>query len=355
MIIQRWRVFVAISLSVGLLTMLSSLSFAADAKKAPAVASELALLQTIPVGGTGGWDYICADSKARRLYVPRGTHTQILDLDTGAVLGDIADTNGVHGVALAPDQGLGFTSNGKDGTVSVFDVKTFKVSKIIKVGTKPDAIMYDRASKHILAINHGGGTVSVIDPAALDKEPITITVGGTLEFAVGDGAGHVFVNVEDKDETVEIDSKTNQVLAHWALAPGKAPTGLALDNRNHRLFVGCGNEKMVVLDSESGKVLATTDVGKGVDGAAFDRRLGAALSSNGKDGTVSVVRETSPGKFETVQTVKTFKGAKTIAMDTQKHQAVLPCKVPDGKGGETFGFVVVAQRSGRGSRSRASQ
>ncbi len=341
MIMQRWRVLIAVSLLAGLLAVVSSVSIAAEGKKALPVAAQLALLRTMPVGGTGGWDYICADSRGRRLYVPRGTHTQILDLDTGAVLGDIADTNGVHGVALAPEQGLGFTSNGKDGTVSVFDVKTFKVSKVIKVGLKPDPIMYDRASKHVLAINHGDGTVSVIDPAALDKEPVTITVGGTLEFAVGDGAGHVFVNVEDKDETVEIDSKENKVLAHWPVAPGKAPAGLAIDARNHRLFVGCGNETLVVLDSESGKVLGTAQVGKGVDGVVFDRRLGGALSSNGKDGTISVVKETSPGKFETVQTVKTIKGAKTIGLDTQKHVAVLPCKVPDGKGGETFGIIVV--------------
>lgn len=340
MVMQRRRLLVAVSLLAGFFAAVSSVSAAAEGKKAPPVAAQLALLRTMPVGGTGGWDYLCADSRARRLYVPRATHTQILDLDTGAVVGDIPDTNGVHGVALAPDQGLGFTSNGKDGTVSVFDVKTFKVSKTIKVGTKPDAIMYDSASKHILAINHGSGDVSVIDPAALDKETVKIPVGGTLEFAVGDGAGHVFVNVEDKDETVEIDSKENKVLAHWPLAPGKAPTGLALDRRNHRLFVGCGNEKMIVLDAESGKVLAAADVGKGVDGVVFDRRLGA-LSSNGKDGTVSVVRETSTGKFETALTVKTFKGAKTIAMDTQKHVAVLPCKVPDGNGADTFGIIVV--------------
>jgi len=337
-----------VSLFAGLLAI-SNLSAAVGADDA-AAAPKLTMLRTIPIGGTGGWDYICADGRARRLYLARSTHTQIVDLDTGSVLGDIADTNGVHGVALAPDQKLGFTSNGKDGTVTVFDLTTFKVVKVIKVGLKPDPIIYDRATKHILAINHGGGTVSVIDPAALDTAPVTIEVGGTLETAVGDGAGHVFVNVEDKDETVAIDTKANKVLAHWPLAPGQGPTGLAINARKHRLFVGCANEKMIILDSESGRIVATVNVGKGVDGVAFDRTLGAAMSSNGKDGTVSVVKETSDDKFENVQTVTTIKRAKTIAMDSQKHQAVLPCNVPDGKGGETFGVVVVGVAEAGGAK-----
>ena len=314
MTIMRWRDLVPVAAFASLVTVLSSLPAAAQDEAAP-----LALLKTMPVGGAGKWDYLYADARNRRLYVPRSTHTQVLDLDTGAVLGDIPDTKGVHGVALAPDQGLGFTSNGGDGTVTAFDLKTFKVAKIIKAGTKPDPIMYDRATKHILVINHGGGTVSVIDPADLEKEPVTIPVGGTLEFAVGDGAGHVFVNVEDKDETVEIDSKENKVLAHWPVAPGQGPAGLAIDARNHRLFVGCANEKLIVLDAESGKVLASPTIGKGCDGVVFNRRLGGALASCGKDAAVCVVKETSPGKFETVQTVQTIKGAKTIAVE--RHQA----------------------------------
>jgi YVTN family beta-propeller protein len=301
----------------------------------------LVLLKTIPIGGDGRWDYICVDSTAQRLYIPRTTHVQILDLEKGSVIGDIPNTNGVHGVAIVPEQNMGFTSNGRDNSVSVFDLKTFKVSKTIKTGRNPDAIIYDPASKHIMSINHSGGDVTVLDPSALDKEPVTIAVGGTLEFAVADGVGHVFVNVENKNEVVEIDSKTNQVLAHLPLSSGKSPTGLAIDIEHHRLFAGCGNQKMIVLDSQSGKVLAEVDIGRGVDGVAYEPTLGVAISANGRDGTVSVVKETSAGKFEVVNTPKTFNGARTITVDTTKHQALLPCNLPDGKGGQTFGIAVV--------------
>ena len=234
----------------------------------------MVLLKTISIGGEGRWDYICVDSAAQRLYIPRSTHVQILDLATEKVIGDVPGTNGVHGVALAPDQNLGFSSNGRDSTVSAFDLKTFEISKTIKTGRNPDAIIYDLASKHILSINHSGGDVTVIDPAALDKDPVTIAVGGTLEYAAADGTGHVFVNVENKNEVAEIDSETNQVLARWPLATGKGPTGLAIDVERHRLFAGCGNQKMIVLDSENGKVLAEVDIGRGVDGVAYEPTLG---------------------------------------------------------------------------------
>ncbi len=178
----------------------------------------------------------------------------------------------------------------------------------------------------------------MIDPAALDKEPVTIEVGGALEYAVADGAGHAFVNVEDKSEIVEIDTAANKVLARWALAPGEGPTGLALDTEHHQLFAGCdGNSKMIVVDSESGKQLAAVDIGKGVDGVAFDSTIGA-MSANGEDGTISVVRETSPGKFEVVETATTLKKARTISVDTATHHALLPTVDADGK---TFVIAVV--------------
>jgi DNA-binding beta-propeller fold protein YncE len=307
----------------------------------------IVLLKTIPIGGDGRWDYICVDPTAQRLYIPRSTHVQILDLATDKVIGDVPGTNGVHGVALAPEQNLGFSSNGRDSAVSAFDLKTFKVVKTIKTGRNPDAIIYDPASKHIMSINHSGGDVTVIDPAALDKDPVTIAVGGTLEFAATDEAGHVFVNVEDKNEVVQIDSKTNKVLAHWPLAEGKGPTGLAIDVKHHRLFAGCGNQKMIVLDSESGKVLATVEIGRGVDGVAYEPSLGVAMSANGRDGTVSVVRETAPGKFEVIGTPKTRSGARTITVDTNTHRALLPCMVPDEKGGQTFGIAVVGEKEAK--------
>jgi YVTN family beta-propeller protein len=310
--------------------------------------SQLKLLKTIPLGGEGRWDYLCVDSDARRLYVPRTTHVQVVDLDKGAVVGDIpkVSAKGAHGVALVPERNLGFISAGRDDCVIVFDLKTLKVTATIKTGANPDAILYDPASKHILTMNHTGGDITVIDPAALDKT-VTIPVGGKLEYAVADGAGNVFVCVEDKNEVVQIDSKANRVRAHWALAPGDEPTGLGMDLARQRLFAGCGNQKMVVLDSQTGKVLAAPAIGKGVDGVVYEPALGVALSANGKDGTVSVVKETSAGKFATIQTVKTLPGARTITVDAKTHAVLLPCMVPDGKGGQTFGIAVVGADKAR--------
>jgi len=328
-------------LPLGALSFLLGAAPTTPTTPAASAGPQFKLLKTIPTGGTGRWDYLGPDSDARRLYIPRSTHVQVIDLDKGTEIGDIPGTNGVHGVALAPDQKLGFASNGRDNAVSVFDLGTLKVTKTIKTGANPDAIIYDPASKHILSINHTGGNISVIDPAALDKEPITITVGGTLEAAVSDEEGHVFVNVEDKNEVVEIDSKENRVLAHWLLTPGTGPTGIALDREHHRLFSGCGNSKCIVLDSQTGKQVASIAVGRGIDGVAFEPTLGVAMTANGQDGTISVIKETAPGKLEVVQTVKTINGARTINLDTKLHQALLPCNVPDGKGGQTFGIAVV--------------
>ena len=244
-----------------------------DRKKRPSSG-----LKTISLGGKGRWDYLGVDGAARRLYVPRNNHVQVVDLDKGALVGDIlkVSTKVAHGVAVAPAQNLGFVTTGKDNVVVVFDLKTLKITTTIKTGSNPDGIIYDPASKHILAMNHSAGSITVIDPADLEKTA-TITVGGKLESAVADGAGMVFVCVEDKSEVVQIDSKANKVLARWSVEPGDGPTGLAIDTAHHRLFAGCGNQKMIVLDAKTGKILGTPAIGKGVDGAAFDPVLGVAL------------------------------------------------------------------------------
>jgi YVTN family beta-propeller protein len=305
----------------------------------------LSLIKTIPLGGDGKWDYLLVDAEARRLCLPRTTHLQIVDLAKGTLVGGIPNVSskGAHGVALAPEQGLGFVTAGKDGTVVAFNVKTLKITATIKAGANPDAIVYDPASKRVFAMDHAGGDVTVIDPANLDKTA-TIPVGGALEYAVADGAGHVFVAVKDKNEVVQIDSKADRVLKRWPLAPGTGPTGLAMDMKAGRLFAGCTNQKMVVLDAKTGDVLATPAIGKGVDGVAFETTLGIAVSANGKDGTASVVKEIAPGKFETIQTVKTLVGAKTITVDAKTRRFLLPCNVPDGKGGETFGIAVIGEK-----------
>jgi len=301
----------------------------------------LKILKTIKLGGKGKWDYLCLDAEARRLYVPRSDTVQVVDLDNGVLAGTIdnAGNSRVHGVALAPEQNLGLVTAGKDRCVNAFDLVRLKVTATVKTRGIPDFIVYDPASKHVFANHHGDGNITVIDPAALGNT-VTISVGGRLESGVADGAGHLFVCVQDKDEVVQIDSMTNKVLARWPLGTGKAPTGLAIDTQRMCLYAGCGNQQMVILDAKTGTILGTTPIGKNVDGVAFEPSLRLAMSANG-DGTASVVKETRTGKFETIQTVRTGAGVKTITIDPTTDQFLLPGNVPVGKGGVTFGIVVI--------------
>jgi DNA-binding beta-propeller fold protein YncE len=307
----------------------------------------LKVLKTIRLGGEGKWDYLCLDAEARRLYVPRSTTVQVVDLDNGVLAGTIANagSNRVHGVALAPEQNLGFITAGKDRCVNAFDLATLKITAPVQTRGIPDFIVYDPASKHLFANHHGDGHITVIDPAALGNT-VTISVGGRLESGVTDGAGQLFVCVQDKNEVVQIDSMTNKLLARWPLGTGKAPTGLAIDTQRMRVFAGCGNQQMVILDAKTGTILGTTPIGKNVDGVAFEPSLRLAVSANG-DGTASVVKETKTGKFETIQTVRTVPGAKTITIDPKTHQFLLPGKVPDGKGEATFGIVVLGAEAAK--------
>jgi DNA-binding beta-propeller fold protein YncE len=301
---------------------------------------QLKIVKTIPLGGEGKWDYLCLDAEARRLYLPRTDTVQVVDLDNGVLVNTIANAgrNRIHGVALAPERNLGFITAGRDRCVNAFDLTSLKITATVKTGGIPDCIVYDPASKRVFA-NHQDGDITVIDPAALDKT-VTISVEGRLETGVADGAGHLFVCVEDKNEIVQIDSKANKVLARWPLGTGQAPTGLAIDTQRMRLFAGCSNQQMVILDAQTGNILGTTPIGKNVDGVAFEPSLRLATSANG-DGTASVVKETATGKFETIKIVKTAPGAKTITIDPKTHQFLLPSNVPDGKGGVTFGIVVL--------------
>ena len=295
------------------------------------------LTKRIAVGGPAQWDYITVDADAHRLYLAQGVRIAVVDTAEGKLLGEVTGLSGAHGVALVPEMKKGFATSGKDKSVVVFDLETFKVLKTIPTGAdKPDAIVYDPASKRVFVCNGKVGPVTVIDPAALDAATTSIDVAGKLEFAAADGAGHVYVNVEDKSELVAINSKTMKVDGHWPLAPGEEPTGLAMDATARRLFVGCGNKKMVVVDADSGKIVATPTIGEGVDGVACDGKLGLALSANGKDATATVVN----AKGEVVQTVTTVKGARTIALDEKTHAVYLPAMIEqDGK--KTFGVVVL--------------
>ena len=279
------------------------------------------VLQKYEVGGEGRWDCLIVDAEARRLYVTRQTHVMVLDVDSGKVLGDIPDTQGVHGVALAPELGRGFTSNGGANTATIFDLKTLKSLETVKTGENPDAILFDPLTKRVFTFNGRSHDATAFD-AQSAKVLGTIPLEGKPEFAVSDGQGQVFVNIEDKSEVVRIDLKELKVTARWPLAPGEEPSGLALDAKNRRLFAACGNEKMVVLDADSGKIVSTVPIGKGVDAAAFDPETSDAFSSNG-EGTLTVVHEDDPAHFVVVQTVTTQRGARTMALDPKTHNVFL--------------------------------
>jgi DNA-binding beta-propeller fold protein YncE len=272
---------------------------------------------TYKVGGDGGWDYLTADAGARRIYISRGTHVMVLDADSGKSVGDIADTPGVHGIALAPELGRGFTSNGREGTVSIFDIKTLATSSKVKVGDNPDAILYDPATKRVFTFNGRSQDSTVID-AASGKVLGTIKLDGKPEFAASDAKGEIFVNIEDKSELTAIDPNKMEVKAKWPLAPCEEPSGLSIDRKNRRLFVGCGNKMMAIVDADSGKVLATPAIGDGVDATTFDPETGLAFASCGADGVLTVVKEEAPGKF-TAENVPTQKGARTLALDAKTH------------------------------------
>jgi len=290
-------------------------------------AKQYRVVDKLKVGGDGRWDLFAIYSATKRLFVPRSDHVLVVDAEKGAVLGQIDGTKGVHGVALVTALNRGFTSNGQDASMTVFDLKTFAVLGKVKAGTNPDEILYEPASKRILCFNGKSDDVTAVDAAAdLSKEISTdkLDLGGKPELSVADGTGQVFVNIEDKNEVVRFDAKTLKVTARWPLAPGEEPSGIAMDVAHKRLFCACGNKMLVVLDAETGKVLATPAIGDKVDGAAFDPTSGTAFTSNG-EGTLTAVRETSPGKFEVVQTLATMKSAKTMVLDPATHRIYLPC------------------------------
>lgn len=285
---------------------------------AAAGASGYRLLRTWKVGGEGGWDYLKVDSEARRFYISRSTKVLVVDADSGASIGEIPDTPGVHGIALAPDLGKGYTSNGKENTVSVFDLKTLKTLNKIKVGNRPDAILYDPATKRVFTFNAGSQDATAID-AAKGEVAGTIPLGGKPEFSVSDGKGTVFVNLEDKNQLFVLDPQKLTVKERWPLTGCEEPSGLSMDLKTRRLFVGCDNKVMPVVDADSGKIVATLPIAGGVDATAFDEGTGLAFASCG-EGVLVVVREESPDKFTVLENVPTQKGARTMAIDAKTHQ-----------------------------------
>jgi YVTN family beta-propeller protein len=274
------------------------------------------------ISGPGGWDFIAVDPGSNRLYQSHGTVVNILDRTTGDSVGIIPNTTGVHGIAFVDELGKGYTSNGKINTVTVFDLKTDSIIGQIATGLNPDAILYDGFSKKIITCNGKNKNLSIIDPVT-DKVVDSIAVGGKPEVPVTDNAGKVYVNIEDKSEIVEIDMSTMQVINHWPLVYGEGPTGLAIDTKTKRLFSGCDNKLLIVMDADNGKVIDKLPIGDGCDGVGFDSTLRYVFASCG-EGTLTVINETTNNKCKVLDIVPTKKGARTIAVDQQTHTVYLP-------------------------------
>jgi hypothetical protein len=297
---------------LGLIALVATLALAAG--------PDYHLINTYNLGGDGGWDYLALDSPTRRLYISRAAHVMVVDADTGKLVADIPETSGVHGIALASELGRGFTSNGSEGTVTIFDLTTLKAIKV-KAGDNPDAILYDSATKRVFAFNGRSHDVTAIDPTG-GLVLRTIKLEGKPEFAVSDGKGELFVNIQDKSQIDAIDPAKLEVKASWPLSPCQEPSGLAIDRNNRRLFVGCRNKMMAVVDADTGKVVATVPIGDGVDANAFDPGTGLAFASCG-EGVLTVVHEDSPTRFSVVDNVPTQPGARTMALDEKTHNVYL--------------------------------
>jgi len=284
------------------------------------------IIKRVPVPGTGGWDYVTVDEAGRRVYVAHATQVEVLDADTAELVGTIPNAPGVHGVAIAREFGRGFISAGKSDSVIIFDLKTLKTLGEVKVGKKPDAIMYDPATKHVFAMNGDSDSTTVIN-AADGKVLRTIDLGGGPEFAVADGRGNVYINLEDKAETVHIDSNQMKVLDHWPLAPGKTATALAFDPQTRRLFAGCrGGQLMVVLDADTGRVITTAPIGERVDAAAYDPTAKLVFQSTG-GGTIAVFHQDSADKYTLLENIVTNPGSKTMGLDPKTHRLFVPANL----------------------------
>jgi len=296
---------------------------------------------SIQIGGNGGWDYLTADSANRKLYVSHSGQVEVIDLDSGKPAGKIAGMMGIHGIALANDLGVGFISDGRANQVVEFNLSTLAIQKTIKAGTNPDGIVYDSVSKRVFAFNgrsHDATAINATDGTVAG----TVKLDGKPEFPVSDGAGSVFVNIEDKSELVKINSKTLAVEATWPLAPCESPSGLAIDKANRRLFSVCDNKLMAITDADSGKVVATPAIGEGPDATAYDPGTHLAFSSNGESGTLTVIKSVGKDRYAVAETVETAKGARTMTLDGKTHKLYLP----------TAHFGPAPTPTGAGQRSR---
>jgi len=305
---------------IAVLIALSAILANAGASSAPE--NRYRFLKEIHIGGEGGWDYLSIDSAAHRLYVTHATRIVVIDTDKDSIVGEIADTPGVHGFALAPELGRGFSSNGKEAKVSIVDLKTLKTVAKVSTSENPDAILYEPQRQEVFAFNGRGKSATVFE-AKTGKVVATIPLPGKPEFATADSrAGFVYGNIEDKNEVAVIETETHRLAETWPTAPGEEPSAMALDLAHHRLFIGCGNQLMLMMDSTNGKIVASIPIGKEVDAAVFEAATQLVFSSNG-EGTVTIARETSPEKLELLQTLSTEASARTMALDPLSHKIYL--------------------------------
>jgi hypothetical protein len=308
------------NISVGLLIAVVSFTLSARV----AAQSNWAIEKTFHIGGDGGMDYVTLDAKNHRLYVPRSTHTMVIDADSGKTIADIPGQKHNHGVALVPEAGRGFISDG-EGAVVIFDLKTNAVLGTLKARPDSDGIIYDKATGLVLVVSGDDGVLMTLKP---DVDPKTgsidppIDLGGKPEFLASDDAGKVYINLEDKNQVAVVDIKARKVLAHWPVAPGGSPVGLSIDKAKRRLFIGCRNpQKLIVMSTDDGKVLADLPIGGGVDATKFD---GHQAFASCRDGKLNIAGESASGKFNIVQTVTTPVGAKTMDLDPETHRVYLP-------------------------------
>jgi DNA-binding beta-propeller fold protein YncE len=283
--------------------------------------SGYSVLKKIPIAGQGGFDYLTVDEAARRLYVSHETQVEVLDIDSLTLVGSITKTPGVHGIAIAPELGRGFVSNGQASTVTIFDLKTLKPIADVPTGKKPDAIIYDPATSRVFAFNGGSNSATAID-AASGKVAGTVDLKGGPEYAAADGNGFVYNNLEEESQVLKIDARKLTVEQRWPTAPCASPSSMAMDRATRRLFLGCRSKVMAVVDADSGKVITTMPIGDHVDATAFDPETKLIFNSNG-EGTITVIHEDSPDKYSLVETVKTMPRAKTMALDPKTHRLFL--------------------------------
>lgn len=317
------------------------------------------VLKTIPLPGTQAFDYLSMDSDARHLYVSRQGHVDVVDVDSGTLVGNISDLKGVHGIALAPDLGRGFTTNGGDQSSTIVDLKTLqKIGTVKTVGKNPDSMAYDSFTKRVFIMDAASDGVTVID-AVSGTVAGSIDLAGTPEFVVSDGKGKVYINITDKGHIAEIDARTLKVLHRWPLAPGYNPSGLAMDREHRRLFSTC-ERMVVVMNADTGKVVVTIPTGNGTDAAGFDPGAQLAFASAG-EGLLTVIHEDSPNKFSLLEQVPTRYLARTLAVDLKTHNVYqvtvkrLPGGVSGGAGPVVPGsFVVIVVGQDKSAPSHGS-